>query len=47
MPKHKKSHPKETIAEKVKLMPRGRKTQNTGTVIKILSADKLLARLPV
>lgn len=41
----KKSHPKETVAERVKLLKQ--KTQKTGGRIKVFILDKLLARLPV
>ena len=47
-PKYKKeSQPKETFAERVKLMPVKRKTQKLGTGLKILTSNILLTRLPV
>ena len=43
----KKSQPKETFAERVKLMLVKRKTQKLGTGLKILTSNILLTRLPV
>ena len=40
-----KLEPEETIAERVKLNPRKRKIEETG--LKILTPNKLLARLPI
>ena len=40
-----KLEPEETIAERIKLNPRKRKT--TGTGLKVLTPNKLLTRLPI
>ena len=40
-----KLEPEETIAERIKLNPRKRK--NTGTGLRILAPNKVLARLPI
>ena len=42
-----KSPPEETIAERVKLMPRKRKRQKIVTGIKILTPNKLRTRLSI
>ena len=40
-----KLEPEETIAERIRLNPRKRKT--TGTGLKVLTPNKLLTRLPI
>ena len=45
--KYSKSPPEETVAERIKLMPRKRKRQKIGTGIKVLTPNKLLSRLSI